>query len=464
MPEHPTEVVYRKHQPVLVVRSALVRVIEGPDAGACCSLELQRVRIGSATDGSLVLTDRQVSRNHLELRVQDQGYLAVDLGSTNGTFYRGARIHEVELGVGAEIRIGATLLRIERGSSSTESTRARTGFGGLVGVSPPMQRLYGLLAAVAPADTTVLIEGETGTGKELAAQAVHARSPRAERLFVVVDCAALPSGLIESELFGHERGSFTGALAAREGAFERCRGGTLFLDEIGELPLDLQSRLLRVLDQRVVKRVGGNMTRRVDVRLVAATNRNLEAEVGAGRFRRDLYYRLAVVRIQLPPLRRRREDIALLARHFLRDLGCADPETVLRPEVLEVLDSRRWRGNVRELRNVIEQAMLLSDGSGGLPEEQTMNPTFTEEEASSPSQQHEADDWLRRALPPELLQIPYPDLKQRVVCALEDLYIRRLQAEHGGNLSRIAKQAGVDRHLVRKVLNRERRAGGAGRP
>jgi len=456
MSESPTQVVYAEDRPVLVLRSAVLRVAMGPDVGASCVLARDRVTVGTAAENTLVLTDPQVSRRHLELRVTDGGFQVVDLDSTNGTHYRGARIHQADLGVGAEVRVGATVLRLERGSVSQEEVTTSEAFGGLIGRSPAMQRVYGLLAAVAPTDATVLIQGETGTGKELVAQQVHRGSPRRERPFAVVDCASLPPGLIESELFGHERGAFTGAVTEREGAFEKCRGGTVFLDEIGELPLELQTRLLRVLDQRTVKRVGGGLQRRVDVRIVAATNRDLAGEVRAARFRQDLYYRLAVVRIVLPPLRRRREDIPLLARHFLYQAGCADPDRVLTAEVMEVLGSRRWEGNIRELRNVIERAMVLSDGSEGPLDEQTIEGTANRVVAPLPGSPEDAHPgWLARVLPNALLQLPYKKVKQLLVSELENLYIRRLHEQHGDNISRIAQEAGVDRHLVRKVLQRQ---------
>jgi DNA-binding NtrC family response regulator len=454
--ENPTQVVYQKRRPVLVLRSANLRVIAGPDRGAGCPMTLERVRVGTAEDNALVLSDPQVSRYHLEFRVQDRGYLVCDLQSTNGTFYRGVRIREAELGFGAELRLGGTVLSVEPGSISSEEVLDPQGFGRLIGRAESMQRVAGVLAAVAPTDTTVLIEGETGTGKELVAQQIHQRSPRADRMFAVVDCGALPGGLIESELFGHERGAFTGAEREREGVFERCRGGTVFLDEVGELPLQLQTRLLRVLDQRTVRRVGGDHQRPVDVRLVAATNRNLSEEVGAGRFRGDLFYRLAVVRIVLPPLRERREDIPALARHFLAQAGCFDPEAVLTPEVLEALASRRWPGNVRELRNALERAVVLSEGAEGLlQEDQPIEPATPPAGSQAPFEASPpAGGWLGHALPAALFRLPYKELKNMLVEELQNLYIGRLLQRHGKNISRIAEEAQVDRHLVRRVLQR----------
>lgn len=461
MQENPTRVVHKESRSTLVLRSALVRVVRGADGGASCAMALARVRVGSAPENDLVLNDPEVSRHHLELRVVDRGYLLVDLGSTNGTFFRGARVREVEIGLGAEIRLGSSVLRLEPGSISSEEVAQCSSFGSLIGSSEVMQSVYGLLAAVAPTDTTVLIEGETGTGKELVAEQVHRASPRADKQFVVIDCGSLPAGLIESELFGHERGAFTGADSEREGAFERCRGGTVFLDEIGELPLDLQSRLLRVLDQRTVQRVGGNLRRKVNVRLVAATHRDLTKEVDAGRFRQDLYFRLAVMRVVLPPLRERRDDIPRLARHFLWQAGCADPSAVLKPEVIASLKSRRWKGNARELRNVLERAVVLADGVNDLIEVTEVEPAPQPQAPAAEGAKPEvlAGGYLLKMMPPALLSLPYKTLKKLVVEEMEDLMFSRLHREHGNNISRIAAAAQVDRHLVRRVLKRLEQSG-----
>jgi len=276
------------------------------------------------------------------------------------------------------------------------------------------------------------------------------------------------------EFFNHERNAFTGADADRENVFEQCHRGTIFLDEVSELPRELQTRLLRMLDQRTIRRVGSNVQRRVDVRIVAATNRTLLDDVHAGSFREDLYYRLAVVRIVLPPLRARRDDIPDLARHFLTQAGCADLDAVLTPQVLEALASRRWPGNVRELRNVLERAVVLSHGAAELVEDQPPGPERIErppesnEDRTAESaeakgeivEQEEAvsaprlGGWLARALPPQLYQLPYKELKKMLVEELENLYIDRLLRRCGRNIARIAEQGQVDRHLVRKVLQR----------
>jgi DNA-binding NtrC family response regulator len=443
----------RRGEASLVARAAALTVEAGPDRGARVELALQRTRIGTAASNQLVLSDPRVSRQHLELRVCDQGYLVRDLDSTNGTFYRGARIVEAMIEAGAELRLGDTVLRLEQSGELPLPVAARPAFGSLVGSAPAMQQVYGLLAAVAPTDATVLILGETGTGKELVAEELHRHSPRRDHAFVVVDCGAIPAGLIESELFGHVRGAFTGALSEQAGAFERAHGGTVFLDEIGEFPLELQSRLLRALDRRAVKRVGGSDYRQVDLRVVAATNRDLRKLVEEGQFRQDLYYRLGVLQIRVPPLRERPEDIPLLARHFLWQSGCADPDSVLTREVLAILATRRWRGNVRELRNVIERAAVLSDDVRLAVEADPSLPSPSP--GSAGAEAAEAQDHRRAwVVSPALLGQPYRLAKEELLRQFELLYLQRLVEEHGENISRIAAAAGIDRQLVRRLLRR----------
>ncbi len=454
--ENPTVVIYDKQRPLLLHRSARVQVVAGPDRGRASPLECQRTRAGTGPENELVLTDPHVSRAHVEFRVLDTGYLVRDLGSTNGTFYRGARVQEAELGPGAEVHLGRTVLRLEVGEQISKAIAPRPLFGHLLGSSAAMQEVYGLLAAVAPTDATVLIEGETGTGKEMVAEALHRESPRARSLLCVLDCGALPPNLIESELFGHELGAFTGAVRARAGAFERAQGGTLFLDEIGELPLELQSRLLGVIERREVRRVGGEISRKVDVRVLAATHRELAKEVAEGRFREDLYYRLAVIRIRIPPLRERREDIPELARHFLWQAGRADHDAVLTPPLLRALQSRSWRGNVRELRNTIERAVALSDGR-----ELELRAEEPERAETRPRvAPGAAEDWLSPLLPAGFLERGYKEAKEELVDRFEVLYLSRLLKAHGPNLSRLAREAGVDRQIVRRMLRRHGLGGG----
>ena len=447
-----TQVIYGEQaHPELVLATALLQVESGPDGGAHCPLELQRVRVGTDTDNDLVLTDPLVSRHHLEIQVQDRGYRVLDLGSTNGTFLADARVREALLGVNTAIRLGSSVLRIVSSPPRRQAVPPQGAFGRLVGSSAPMQSLYGLLATVAPSDVTVLLEGETGSGKELVAEEIHRHSPRSSGLFMVVDCGALSSTLVESELFGHERGAFTSAVGERKGVFERASGGTVFLDEVGELPLELQTRLLRVVDRSTVRRVGGDLDRRVDVRIVAATNRDLAQEVRQKRFRKDLYYRLAVVRIVVPPLRERPEDILPLARHFLWEAGCAEPQTVLTLPVVERLTGRSWAGNVRELRNTLQRAVLLSDDGEDLtrpPELELPDAPHQDPDDDPPV----AGDWL--GVSPDLLALPFRSARDRLNDAFERAYATRLQQHHGTNISGMAREAEVDRQVIRRLLQR----------
>ena len=295
-----------------------IAVISGPDRGAELLLVRGTYLVGKAPGCALVLRDPAVSRQHLELAVVEGGLRVRDLGSRNGSLFGGARFSEITVGSGAVIQLGRTELRVlPEGVRDALPPSTRDHFGGLLGRSLAMRELFAVLERVAPSDVAVLIEGETGTGKELCAEAIHAASRRAGKPFIVCDLAGVARSLVESELFGHVRGAFTGADRDREGAFVQADAGTIFIDEIGELDLELQPRLLRALERRQVKPVGGSAYRTVDVRVVAATNRDLQSEVRAGRFREDLYHRLAVVRVRLPSLRERKEDIPLLAQHFL---------------------------------------------------------------------------------------------------------------------------------------------------
>ncbi len=451
----PTQVFYDEHKPILILRSAVIQVVAGPDTGKSCQLQLHRVSVGTCKDNDLVLTDSLVSRHHAEFQVHDQGYLVRDLDSTNGSFFRGARVHEADLGPGAELRIGDTVLRIERGEDCTHSVSTKQAFGSLIGTSRAMQEVFGVLTAVAPLDATVMILGETGTGKELVAEELHQHSPRRNHNFIIVDCGSIPSTLIESELFGHVKGSFTGALTDKAGAFEKASGGTIFLDEIGELPLGMQTRLLRVLDKRTIKRVGGLDPISVDIRVVAATNRDLEQLVAEEKFRKDLFYRLNVIHLRLPSLRERREDIPLIARHLLWKAGCPNPNAVLSSKVMEVLATRQWPGNVRELRNVIERAMVLSDGAvlqlGSAPD---ITPSSAVDSGGPAPDALTGESWLGRAMPKDLLNRPYKVAKEVLLQQFEFLFLNHLLDRHGDNIKRIAEDAGVDRALIRKLLRK----------
>ena len=314
-----------------------------------------------------------------------------------------------------------------------QELRARYGFEGLVGQSHQMVEIYKLIARMAALDTTVLIDGETGTGKELVARAIHGASARAARPFVVVDCAALPEALFESELFGHERGAFTGAFAARRGLLETSVGGTCFLDEIGELPAPLQAKLLRTLQEHSIRRVGGNDAVPVDVRIVVATNRDLRRLVADGGFRDDLYYRLNVVTITVPPLRERASDIPLLAQHFLEMFARRTGRAIKRlaPESVTLLSGYRWPGNVRELEHVIERAMALSSSETLLPDD--FPPHLREERDRAP-------------------RLPADGM------TLEDVkrwYVNKVLEESGGNKLRAAELLGIDRRTLYRILERQ---------
>jgi len=421
--------------PGLAVRRMRLKAIGGPGKGAVVERAMERAVIGSAKECDLVVADPSVSRFHAELVLgeADAGFRLRDLGSTNGTRVDGVRIVDAWIEPGARIAVGETTVRFEVLREEDELEVSPEGrFGDLIGESAVMRRAFALLGRAARTDATVLVFGETGTGKELAARAIHEASSRAKGPFVVVDCGAVARSLVESELFGHERGSFTGAIALREGAFESADGGTLFLDEIGELDLDLQPRLLRVLDRREVKRIGASSHRKVDVRVLAATNRDLAREVNRGAFREDLYFRLAVIRVELPPLRVRKEDVAPLARQIAREV--AGEGTVLSDDVIATLESMPWPGNVRELRGFIERALLLrglDDEGDGEP----ATPAWTPE--APPSGDSDA-------------RIPFKVSKQAVIDRFERAYLENLLALEGGNLTASARRAGLDRvHLLR---------------
>jgi transcriptional regulator with GAF, ATPase, and Fis domain len=416
------------------------------------------VTLGSMDDNDLVLDDDTVSRYHCRIVQEETAYVLQDLSSTNGTFIDGVRIKEAYLAPGCKVLLGNTRIGFQ---SFDEEVQIRPSdeerFGDIIGGHVQMRKIFGILEKIAPTDTTVVIEGETGTGKEVVAQTVHKQSGRAERPFVVFDCSAVPANLIESELFGHEKGSFTGAIMARPGLFEMAHGGTIFLDELGELSLDLQPKLLRVLETREVRRVGGVRPVKVDVRVIAATNRRLEEEVRAGRFREDLYYRLSVVRLFLPPLRERRDDIPLLVRHFLRvgrfNKGAdgAMRVSTLGRAVLEALRAYDWPGNVRELHNVVERACSFAD-------------TDTIELTDLPPHLIESEHMQRlHQLRPQVLSVdadggadigPFKDAKEKWVASFERDYIRTLLERNEFNISHAAREADIDRKYFRKLMKK----------
>ena len=466
----------------LRVRRCRLEVVAGPDAGQSAELEVAVIRVGGRRGADLVLTDGKVSGLHLEIRLDERGYRLRDLESTNGTFVGGYRVNDLYVTPGTIIGVGDSKLRFDPLGESVDVPLARGDrFSGMVGRSVAMRSLFARLERIAATDTTVLVTGETGSGKELIAEAVHEHSPRKAGPFVVLDCGAIAQNLVESELFGHERGSFTGATSTYAGAFERAHDGTLFLDEIGELPVDLQPKLLRVLERKEIRRIGGTRTIPTDIRVVAATNRDLALEVNRGRFREDLYYRLAVMRVHVPPLRERKEDLTLLVEHFLQTLPGGE-NTRLRPETLELMMKHDWPGNVRELRNVIERAVLLHEASATPkrllgwtpgPAKERPRPTKTPSPlgatagppaaVASPSAPAPAPSSAPAPEPgPEEgtllvtidIDVPFKLAKQDMIEEFERRYIRALLDRHGGNISAAARATGIDRMSIHKILHR----------
>jgi DNA-binding NtrC family response regulator len=427
----------------LVPGSKLV-VVTGPDRGRELLLAGGTYRVGKLETCDLPLTDSGVSRQHLELTVVDDALRVRDLDSKNGSFYQGAQFATIVIGLGASVKLGSTELLIV-GPDDKLPLEIWDGeqFGDLLGASVAMRRLFALLARFAPSNAPVLIRGETGTGKELVAAAIHAHSPRADKPFVVGDLSSVTGSLIESELFGHVRGAFTGADRDRAGLFAEAKDGTVFLDEIGELDLADQPRLLRALDQKQYRPVGSSAYRPIHARLVAATNRDLLAEVAAGRFREDLYHRLAVLCVELPPLRMRRDDIRLLARHFVvkaaASLGKPAPE--LPPALLAEIAEHDWPGNVRQLRNVLERAVTLT------PPGQALDGATL---GLYPS--HEP----RRSAPEIDVSVSFHDAKTRLIDVWEHDYVARLLDKAGGNLSLAARNAGMSRMSLYRLIEKHK--------
>ncbi|MGE0401911.1 MAG: sigma 54-interacting transcriptional regulator [Kofleriaceae bacterium] len=417
-----------------------VVVIDGPDRDAAAIGDEDELAIGTAPGNQLVLADPSVSRHHVSIVPTSRGHRIRDLGSTNGTQVNGVGIERAFLANGAIISIGATRLRFEAlDVAARAKPSADDRFGQALGSSEAMRRIFAVLPRLAASDATILLEGETGTGKGLLACAIHEGSSRAKGPFIVVDCGAIPPNLIESELFGHEKGSFTGATTSRIGAFEAARGGTVFLDEIGELPLEMQPKLLRALEERLIKRIGGNEQIKLDIRILAATNRDLRVEINAGRFRSDVYYRVNTVRLRVPPLRERREDIAMLAAHFYRQLDPAGGEPPA--ELIVDLARHDWPGNVRELRAAIERSVLLGDPA--------VWAAIADAEAGA-----------QTAAPPAAAVVTegmsFREAKERAVASWERDYVRALVTAHGNNLSKAARAVRMDRNHLRELLVRHK--------
>ncbi len=404
--------------------------------GASAELEVGSLLVGGHKDCDLVIQDPLVSRRHLEIALVADGVRLRDLDSRNGTFIGEHRVAQAIVAPGTEVVVGDTVLTLEALDTPIDLGEGPEQLGELLARSSSMKRLFSLLSRVAPSDVTVLLEGETGVGKDVLARTLHAESARAAGPFLVFDCGAVSPQLIASELFGHAKGAFTGASSDRAGIFEAARGGTVFLDEIGELGADLQPSLLRVLENRHVRRVGETKERPVDVRVIAATHRDLGAEGEAGRFRQDLMFRLAIVRARVPPLRERRDDIPLLVERFLD--ACGRKRGDLRPAQVQALIEQDWPGNVRQLKNVIEQSAALSGAALEL---------FGLESASGGvAQTGDGGAWA------DLIGLPWKEAKDELVRRFEREYLEALLKAHAGNISAAARAAGVARgHLHRQL-------------
>ena len=413
----------------LVVRACTLTITGGDHAGRTHEFAAERLVIGADPRADLVIDDSTLSKFHCELRIADGMTYVRDLGSRNGTQVDHVPVIEAPLRDGAVLQLGRTQLRFSVGTRDVEiAVSPRDRFGRLRGASLAMRTVYPLLEAAASSTSTVLLQGESGTGKDLAAESIHLESARRDGPFIVVDCGAIPGQLLEAELFGHEAGAFTGAGAARQGAFEAAAGGTLLLDEIGELALDLQPKLLRAIDRREIQRIGSTQRIPVDVRVIAATNRELKAEVNARRFRSDLYFRLAVLVVTMPPLRARTTDIPILVDTILEGLG--DRESVMARalgtgELLPELMRHGWPGNVRELRNYVESCLARQESS--------LSPV--------PSREPTID-----------VSLPLRTVRETWLRHVERRYLEELLAAHNGNVTAAARAAGVDRVHMHRLL------------
>ena len=429
-------------------------VADGPDRGKSFVVapgQPSRVLAGASPACELRLTDRQVSRRHVAFELTGARLRVTDLGSTNGTFVQGVAMLDAYLGGGELVYIGQTTLRVDLVAAIEKvQLSAATRFGRLVGASAEMRKLYPLCERIAASNVPVIIEGETGTGKEVLAESLHEKGPRAGGPFVVFDCTAVPPNLVESALFGHERGAFTGATETRKGVFEEGIGGTILLDELGDLELALQAKLLRVLERSEVQRVGSNRWIRVDTRVLAATRRDLDHEIQAGRFRDDLYFRLAVARIELPPLRRRAGDVTVLAQHFWKQLA---PKGIPFPATFaQRLEDYAWPGNVRELHNAVARRVALGDlASIETARASAADSPLIAADSAPSSVQSRGRDLIEEVLG---LDLPLPRARQRVIDEFERRYMQRVLAEHGGNVGNAAAASGIARRYFQLLRAR----------
>ena len=413
------------------VRGGIARTPDGKEL----TVDVDPVVVGREEGAHIRLSDQEVSSIHCELRAVNEGILVRDLGSTNGSFVGSVRIREGIVTTKSELLVGQTKIALEPQQAKQKvDVGFSDRFGELVGASPKMRRVFGVLEKVAKTPLSILILGETGTGKEVVAKSVHLASERKDKPFVVVDCGSIPGSLAESLLFGHEKGAFTGATDRKKGALADADGGTLFLDELGELPLDLQPKLLRALAERQVKRVGGSAFEPIDVRVLAATRRDLSVEMNAGRFRSDLYFRIAQVRVELAPLRERLDDLPLLVEEVCKRAGKPGATDVVLDWIEKRLAGHDWPGNVRELVNVAQVAATLADTPEAIDDVLTLARDGNEA--------------------PRAPQTAFAESKRAAVASFERDYFTQLARGAKGNVSEMARQSGMERHHVRAYLRK----------
>ena len=404
--------------------------------GGTFTIDVDPLVVGRDPGAAIVLVDPEVSALHCELRAVTEGILVKDLGSTNGTFIGPVRVREAVVATPSELTLGRSKVMLEPQAKRRVEVGYADRFGPLVGSSPKMRRVFGVLEKVGNTPLSVLILGETGTGKELVAKAIHDASDRKGGPFVVVDCGSIPPTLAESILFGHEKGAFTGATERRKGALADADGGTLFLDELGELPLELQPKLLRALSEKQVKRVGGNSFEPIEVRVLAATRRDLGAEMNAGRFRSDLFFRIAQVRIELPPLRERLSDLQPLVEEVCARVAKPQHVQTVLAWIEQRMSSHDWPGNVRELVNVASVAATLADEPGAIDDVLTL----ARDEATVDSK--------------GTTGTAFSEAKRASIAVFERDYFSGLARRCKGNVSEMARQSGMERHHVRAYLRK----------
>ncbi len=435
-----TKLIYSGEQLFAIsVQTFELKVLTGTSKGISVLCNESEALIGSAKGCNLIVSDDPtVSRNHCVIQADDQGFHLRDFGSTNGTWLGNARVESAYLTDTTDITVGHTRIRFSPQSKRVEiSLSKENSFGKLLGNAARMRDVFARLERVAPTDVTVLLEGESGTGKELAAHGIHKISKRNDKPFEIFDCAAVAPSVIESELFGHEKGAFTGALIQYQGVFERADGGTLFIDEVGELRSDLQPKLLRALETGQFRRIGGTSSVKVDVRVIAATNRDLRTDVNHGTFRLDLFFRLAGVRIVMPSLRERSEDIGLLVRHFADEFalrhGTSGAVGELTDDTIRMLSKHSWKGNVRELRNFVEQSLVLAE--------------LAELPAENPVQENK-DSFKTRT------DLPYKEARELLLTDFCRSYFVELLERNNYNVTKTASEAGIDRVYAQRIIKK----------